>query len=465
MKQKTKNLNPLNDTLDRSSYRIDGLPAYILWWICMGVMLLATPLYGQRAEHPVIFPTAIYSNLVGYVGVAITPESPEYHPYPIATLGESQQIDIHFDLLDDVPHQIYYRIDHCNALWGNSGLSVGDYLSGTAEGVLSFSVPSRATQVSYRHYCISLGQEQTLLLSGNYLLTAYLDAPSDNVLFRAAFAVEEEQIETSAQVSASTSATIYDQHQQVSVALRFDTPQSQPENYYRVIVAQNSSQQRTVLLTKPNKLSPLQMAYTGLYGALFAAGNHFHATEILTDKYNGMGVNRSYSEEGIRHQELFVDLARVGADYVNDFSTYGRYVMRNVDAPPEEKHYTTDYYAVHFTLETKSHTPPLPAVLLEGEAFEPLSTDYRQMVYNEEEDCWQQTVLLKGGYIGYRYMSPLASQHSSQPSLSSSQALLNAVDGDHYQTSNYYTILVYRRLPSDRYDHLVGVRYITSNSQ
>ena len=87
-------------------------------------------------------------------------------------------------------------------------------------------------------------------------------------------------------------------------------------------------------------------------------------------------------------------------------------------------------------------------VVLEGEAFRYLPMEQRTLHYSEAGQRYEGTALLKMGYQEYLPLFRAYGQDRllSQPTV-----------GDHYQTKNRYTILVYHRSPSDRVDRLVAV--------
>ena len=105
----------------------------------------------------------------------------------------------------------------------------------------------------------------------------------------------------------------------------------------------------------------------------------------------------------------------------------------------------------HFTLEGEEI--PNASVFVNGQwSYGNLTPDY-QLHYHAERRAYEGVVLLKQGYYNYIYLS------RSQKTQNGSTA---ATEGNFYQTTNDYTILVYARLAADRYDRLVGVATLKS---
>ena len=73
-------------------------------------------------------------------------------------------------------------------------------------------------------------------------------------------------------------------------------------------------------------------------------------------------------------------------------------------------------------------------VLLVGEAFEALPNEERVLQYSTERGCYEATLLLKAGYYSFLYAS--AGEHGALTT--------RFTEGNHYQTQNSYTILLYR---------------------
>jgi len=68
------------------------------------------------------------------------------------------------------------------------------------------------------------------------------------------------------------------------------------------------------------------------------------------------------------------------------------------------------------------------------------------MVYDPSSSSYVSIILLKQGWYNYEYVFlPDGSVKN-----------ITKFDGDHYETENDYTILVYYRNPRDRYDRLAG---------
>ena len=75
------------------------------------------------------------------------------------------------------------------------------------------------------------------------------------------------------------------------------------------------------------------------------------------------------------------------------------------------------------------------------------------MKYNPQTKNFETKILLKQGYYNYQYVTKKENKISTE-----------LIEGNYYETNNEYTIYVYYKSPWERYERLVGIEKITSNS-
>ena len=159
-----------------------------------------------------------------------------------------------------------------------------------------------------------------------------------------------------------------------------------------------------------------------------------------------MGVEHLNSQETPPEAYLYLDRPTSGS-YITVPDANGYRKVRQTDYDPYYDETMTDYYLVTWRLALddplRYGTP-----LIEGAAFDALPKEQRTLRYNRETGHFELSLLVKGGYVSYRYSTspspaPLAS---------------NAIEGDYYQTENQYTTLVYLISPMLRYQRLVAVK-------
>jgi hypothetical protein len=76
------------------------------------------------------------------------------------------------------------------------------------------------------------------------------------------------------------------------------------------------------------------------------------------------------------------------------------------------------------------------------------------MDFNAEKNIYEKAVLIKQGFTNYQYQ--IADEKGNVDAE-------KAIDGNFWQTENDYSILVYYRENSDRYDRVIGKTTANSN--
>jgi hypothetical protein len=69
------------------------------------------------------------------------------------------------------------------------------------------------------------------------------------------------------------------------------------------------------------------------------------------------------------------------------------------------------------------------------------------MDYNEKKGIYEKAILIKQGFTNFKYV------------VADNKGIIdnaNAIDGNFYQTENEYTILVYYKENTGRYDRIIG---------
>ena len=75
-----------------------------------------------------------------------------------------------------------------------------------------------------------------------------------------------------------------------------------------------------------------------------------------------------------------------------------------------------------------------------------LTPEYK-MDYNSEKGIYEKAILIKQGFTNFQYLI------ADNKGIIDSE---NAIDGNFYQTENDYSVLVYYRENTDRYDRVIG---------
>lgn len=375
----------------------------------------------------------------------------ERQRFPILRLNSIERLRIGFDLLGDRDMRLVYRVRYCTRTWQETTLSEIDFLQGFTSYELDVPEFSRNTLMPYAHYSLSFPNEYTQFkLSGNYIVDIYReDTPEENLL-SIPFAITEESLLPQAEVRSHSLNNALDKASQ-EVYMQINLPQRYSqgsEQYLYPIVLQNGRWDTAKALAPPAYRQGSRLFYDATSGSVFDAGNEYHKLEHISDMGEGLGVYSTEMEDALRLLKLSSRQNRLGQSYSYEEDQNGAQVIKSkhTDYPATE----ADYHWVDFTFVS----PPLDGeVLIEGAFAQYLNKSERVLKYNEEFGAYTARLLLKMGYQEYQFvLSPRGGGD-----VSSSQT-----EGNHYQTSNDYLVLLYQHLPSDISDRLVGIKHIST---
>lgn len=199
---------------------------------------------------------------------------------------------------------------------------------------------------------------------------------------------------------------------------------------------------------QPLRITNDKIIYEFNRDLIFKAGNEYRRIEFLSNKYNGMGVQRIQYHRPFYHVDLFPDRLRSNKPYLYDQDQNGHFVIRSSQA--EDPDTEADYYIVHFALE--SDLLENGNVYLLGNIFNNVPNENSKMEYNEDAKQYEKSVLMKQGTYNYQYMFVRDGEQNGDTS---------PIEGNFSQSSNEYRIMVYHRPFGAKYDQLVGVTNIT----
>lgn len=379
------------------------------------------------------FPIRMLDARMATLSVSVEGENGILHrPFPYYSPTKGEKLLISFDLLDAMPEEIGYTLSYCDESWHPVSVPHGLAVVGFAEGLLAASQPSVMTQVLYRHYslCIDASSETRPILPGNWLLRLHLRSDPSTPIAEVGFALLKNHCALSARVTPYTPKGNYSSYQAVESKVYFDESQALLENGpYKLVVGQNGRRDNVQVLETPSFFSPEELFFERNEAAVFEAGNEYHSFEMLSKEHSNMGVQSLLP--GVPEQAiLYPQHNRSALSYIVEKDADGLFVVRAPRASYEAD-LTADYYEVDFRFSSERLKDN---VLLVGEAFEALPNEERVLQYSTERGCYEATLLLKAGYYSFLYAS--AGEHGALTT--------RLTEGNHYQTQNSYTILLYR---------------------
>lgn len=388
----------------------------------------------------------------------------------IGTEGDKNQhlLEISFDELSHEVHQYTYSIAHLNADYSESDLNSLEYVDGfTTQDIRQYEHSLNTSQL-YTHYSFTFPNEDLQIkVSGHYVLKIYEDGDTDQSVAWVCFTVVDPRVAIQTNIRPNTDIELNGRYQQLDIDVDFSSRNRQVargEDFF-IVVKQNGRSDNQVVAPKPTYIESNKLRYVNCKALIFEGGNEYRHFDIYSNYFAGTGVDRIVHDRNDYHAFLFVDDLRgvgarfagetvtdkCGTPYIHEFDVDGQYVI-NAERTLYDIETESEYMWVHWTLPAEQ--PWFDGlVYVGGDLFENRMTPRNRMQYDNERRCYWLTALIKQGGYDYQYwFVPKGEQ----------KATLQRTEGSHWQTENEYTIYVYYKPFSSRYDQLVGLLVIKS---
>jgi hypothetical protein len=369
---------------------------------------------------------------------------------PIWDLGSARQLTLSFDHLSLDIQDYYYTIIHCNSNWEPSNLDQSEYIDGYFEDQISEYQSSFNTNVNYTHYKLKFPSEYMRpTVSGNYILQVYDNYNPDKILFTKRFMVVERKTNIAARVRNMNQTSNYSNDQELEVVVDYTE-----DEFYDIIgnlkvqVLKNRNWTSYLELTQPNLIKDYEFTFNDFTKLKFEGGNEFHVFNSKNIHHYSENIQNISFIDNMYHFQLVEDVDRTFADYVYKQELNGQF---KVDVNPSEYPETeADYVFAYFTLK-------MNAPMQEGDIYvwggltNYDFTEDSKMTYNFEQKAYECRLFLKQGYYTYQYVLFEKGEYD-----------FKYIEGNHSQTENSYTVLVYYHDFRGDYDRLIGVSEVSS---
>ncbi len=362
---------------------------------------------------------------------------------PIFELGSS--FAFQFDDLFASEANYYFEVVHCDYNWKTTDIPKTDYVNGLDNQRINDYSNSFNTLQIYSHYRLSFPNQFTtqLKLSGNYMLRI-LNEDREVVLSRK-FILYENHSTVTAQVKRSRNLSNIDYKQNLDFAvLSNDIVFQTPLQNVKVLLLQNGNFNTAIKNIVPQYTIGNQLIYKYDKETQFWGGNEFLYFENKDIRAANNNVAKIGSNGDIYNAHLYTNAARGNQIYTNYEDVNGNFVVKNINGSNND--IEADYAWVYFTLSA-------PAFRLNKDIYitgmfnnYSLSPEYK-MDYNSDKGVFEKAIMIKQGFTNFQY------------TVADKKGVIdneNAVDGNFYQTENEYTILVYYKEATDRYQRVIG---------
>ena len=374
---------------------------------------------------------------------------------PIRNLQDTTRLFLEFDGLEENPAVYSYTFIHCSADWKPSDVPATRYLNGIPESEIRDFRYSRNTLQPYIHYILEIpNSDLRPTLPGNYILYVYRNYDKTLPVLTKRFFIVEPKVTIQATAHRTDNLNRFNTAQEVDFTIFYENlPLDDPMRNISVTFCQNLNFLTAITELKPNYIQPDRLIYEYDDINLFPGGSEFRYFDTKNLKYNSERIREIRFIRPLRHVFLHSDRDRSSQDYDYYEDLNGRFFIRWDDA--FDNRTEADYVQVHFSLSLPEPFDGGEIYLFGGLTGFGIRPEAR-LAWNETEEAYQTTMLLKQGFYDYQYA--FVPEGTESP-------VLYTVDGSHYETENDYYIFVYYRDVRERFDRLVGLQMINSVRQ
>lgn len=410
--------------------------------------------------------------------------------YPIIRLGSNGALTLAFDDMDADSKYYFYTVIHCDREWKPSELDFYEYVDGFESEEIDYFERSINTLVPFTHYTLQFPNEDfRITKSGNYLLVIFLDDPAYPVITKR-FMVADPVVNIHPNMTRPADVSKLRTHQEVDFEVSAEILRVRDvKNDIYAVVLQNGRWDNAIqgLQSKFERGGRFIFDYQN--EIVFPAGLDFRNMDIRSTLYRSRDVFEILRENNRKRIVAEIDQPRTYSTYLTDIDVNGKYIIRtlddqrygSVDLSPDslaaiiasgaldglsqaqaqrditvtvdltEHDLQADYIDVLFTLQTD--TPYDSDVFLFGGLTDWLLQDRFKMTWDPQYEAYFADVQLKQGFYDYIYV--LANKDGSPDE--------STIEGNWYEASNDYTILIYHTPFGSRYDELVGALTIPAS--
>ncbi|PBI91529.1 hypothetical protein BSF41_11280 [Flavobacterium sp. ACN2] len=362
---------------------------------------------------------------------------------PIFELGSA--FTFQFDDLFGNEANYYFEVIHCDYNWVPTNIPKTDYVLGMDnQRITDFSNSFNTLQV-YTHYRLSFPNQftQLLKLSGNYMLRVLNE--DKEVIFSRKFILYENHCTVGVQVKRSRNLSNIDYKQNLDFAiLSNDIVFQTPLQNVKVLLLQNGNFHTEIKNIVPQYTIGNQLVYKYDKETQFWGGNEFLYFENKDIRAANNNVAKIGSNNDIYNAFLYTNAARGNQIYTNYEDVNGNFVVKNINGSNND--IEADYAWVYFTLSAPAFRMNKDIYITGMFNNYSLSPEYK-MDYNTDKGVFEKAIMIKQGFTNFQY------------TVADKKGVIdfeNAIDGNFYQTENEYTVLVYYKEATDRYQRVIG---------
>lgn len=374
--------------------------------------------------------------------------------FPIINLNSPEQLELHFDDLDADVKMYYYSFQLCNADWTEANINSFDYLKGFPQTRINNYRFSSITENRYTHYQAILPDQKNFPYKpGNYILKVYLNGDTTQLAFTKRMYIVDNKVNAIAKISQPYAPDLFRTHQKLQFTLNVSAiPNFNPGQQLKVIVLQNNRWDIAVTGWQPTFLRGNNLEYNSENFGIFPGGKEWRWLDVRDFRLQSERVQSAEYLKANTQVYLFPDVPLNNKPYFFFPDLNGGSLIeasRGINS-----FWESDYATIHFSLAAPNGDEYTNKdIYLYGQLTDYAFTDSLKMNFNKNRGLYETKLMLKQGYYDYTFIT-----------VDKDSGIHLGIDGDSNEAENEYTILVYYRSFTGRYDELIGVTQINSKN-
>jgi hypothetical protein len=372
---------------------------------------------------------------------------------PVLPLTQSVPLLLEFDEMGNTFKNYRAKLYHCNADWSVSLLTDIDFVDQINDFLFNQPQLSFNTKVPYVHYTFEVPKVK---LPGNYVLMVYREGNVKDIILTKRFLVYENRVQVAATVAPSTGVQERNQNQQINFQVLYrEYPLTNPRETVKVSIRQNYKWNNAITSLLPLAVREDQATLEYNYFNLennFAGGNEYRFFDMRSIRFLGMNMAKINPAPDSTTVLIVPDKSRAKEAYSQMVDINGQFAIDNYETGRGATE--ADYVNVEFTLQSPERAPG--NIHLWGAFMNWNPTSISQMRYDAASQSYKGQYLLKQGLYNYVYaLEPAQGGKINE----------TYFEGSHFETENFYEIIVYYRPLASRADLIIGYTMLKHNSR
>jgi len=276
----------------------------------------------------------------------------DIYSYPVLQLGNNEQLELHFDDMDNDVKNYYYSFQLCNADWTPANVQTFDYIRGFQSNRIGTYRSSSIVQTRYTHYQAILPERNSgPTKGGNYLLKVFLNDDTSRLVFTKRLLVVNKKASVAGQVLQPFNGNMFQTHQRVQAGVSTAGTQLNPfsPQDLKLVILQNFNWGSASLIDRPTLFRGNYYEYSDDAFTTFPATKEWRWADLRSFRLRSDRVQRIVDSDTSSRIDIYInpDMDRRQQIYIYYRDINGLFSSENQDNG--NAYWQADYAWVHFT--------------------------------------------------------------------------------------------------------------------